>query len=591
MTASPLGPGSRGASRETPTTLRGAPGFDSPLLIDGLPSEVAFGFLGRVLPLTEPSELRLELHRLPTDRAMAILERAAAVVEAEIAGSSRASAGAQAAELERAVDHAGDLARRIAAREEALWEVGVLFVGRHRDPVEAERVRSELERRLTELGFRPRLPRYETAGALQPPDFGAPVDRPAGFYHYLPTSGLAAFFPFVEESVVEPGGILVGLLLDDGSPVLVNRWAHASHSWGLFGTTGSGKSFAAALWALRSRWMTPGLELVILDPLGEFVTFAERLGGAVVPLGARSPSAGRLNPLDPVTTGGDRAEKAGRVGTLVRALFPSLLDEEAAALDTALTRLFENGPRVPTFSDLVGEVVRVPGAPSRLVALLEVFTRGSLRHLDGPSTIAATGNPVVFDLRGVPEEQLPFHLAYLLDAVYGRIRAGGARKLVLVDEAHFLVRHRATAEFLDQTVRHVRHFGSGLLLASQNPEDFLAHEAGRSILRNLRASLLLRLTSVSPATREFFRLTDAEAEWLPRAALPREVGWSEGLFRMGESHLPLAILPTATELELLSEWMGSPVRGRGRGAGRPVLDGRSSPPTACLSPHIPERAR
>ncbi|EQD80620.1 conjugal transfer protein, partial [mine drainage metagenome] len=160
-----------------------------------------------------------------------------------------------------------------------------------------------------------------------------------------------------------------------------------------------------------------GVRTVILDPLGEFSGLAEALGGAVVRLGADARV--RLNPLDPVTTGGDRKEKAGRVGAILRALFPSLLDEETAALDASVTRLYERGPEVPTMGDLVDLIAADPKAPPRLAGLLEVFRSGSLAAVDGPTTIDPRAEVLTVDFRGIPENHLPFHLAYVLDWTYG----------------------------------------------------------------------------------------------------------------------------------------------------------------------------
>jgi len=175
--------------------------------------------------------------------------------------------------------------------------------------------------------------------------------------------------------------------------------------------------------------------------------------------------------------------------------------------------------------------------------------------------------------RGVPEEHLPFHLAYVLEWVYGRLRTGERRRLVVVDESHFLVRHPPTAEFLDGLLRHVRHYRAGFLLLSQHPEDFLKSVAGRSILRNLRATLLFRLTNVSLEVREFFQLTNAEGEWLPRARLPREAGYSEALLRLGSAHLPIAVVASTPEFEFLRRNMTGtdvPLERNGPGA-----DGRA----------------
>jgi len=267
---------------------------------------------------------------------------------------------------------------------------------------------------------------------------------------------------------------------------------------------------------------------------------------------------GRLNPLDPVTTRGDLREKAARVGTMLRALFPSLRDEETAELDAAVTQLYERGPQVPTLRDLRDRVVERTGPSTRLATLLDVFRSGSLQALDGPTTARPTESIVSVDFQGVPDDQLAFHLTYVLDWAYGRLadRAGG--KILLVDEAHLLARHASTEEFLDRVVRHVRHFEAGVMVLSQSPDDFLTRPSGRSLLRNLYATAFLRLPEVSSETRTFFGLTNAEAEWLPRARLPRETGYSESLWRVGELHLPLAIVASTPEYEFLGATLGRP---------------------------------
>ncbi len=359
----------------------------------------------------------------------------------------------------------------------------------------------------------------------------------------------------MDETRLEPNGVLVGLALANASPVFLDRWSHASHSWGIFGTTGSGKSFAASLIALRTLWLRPETELFVLDPLGEYARFATAMGGTVVRLADRE--AGRLNPLDPETTGGDRREKAGRVGGMLRALFPSLKDEESAALDTAVSRLYARGNETPTFDDLLDEVRRLEPVPARLPALLEVFRSGSLRATNGPTTFRPETRTVAVDFSGVPDDQLPFHLAYVLDWVYGRLRRHPGPKLVLLDEAHLLARHEATAEFLDRVVRHMRHFDAGLLLVTQNPDDFLARACGRSLLRNLFATAFFRLPEVSPEARAFFQLGAAEAEWLPKARLPRDAGYSESVWRIGEWHLPLAVVASTPEYEFLNSVLGT----------------------------------
>jgi len=537
---------------EDSTTDRVGHRYRAPLLVRELPPEVAFGFLERILPTTEPLELRLELLRIPPEQALAMVERARTVAEVELTEPGR---GAESSRLEVERTSSRELGLAIARRSQELWRVGLSFVATGSGRVRVEAVRTRLSDRLTALGFRPHIPRYEVSETLRAGEPGLPGARPRGYWHTLPSDGVASLFPFGDETLLEPGGILVGLALADASPVFLDRWSHASHSWGIFGTTGSGKSFAAALYLLRSRWLRPDLDLIVLDPLGEFSEFVRSLGGEVVRLA--DPEAGRLNPLDPVTTGGDRSEKAARVTATLRALFPSLRDDEAAHLDSAVSRLYGRGPDVPTYDDLIAEVERDPSADGRLRTLLEIFRTGSLKSVNGPTTFRTDASPLSIDLSGVAEDHRAFHLTYWLDWTYGRLRERAGPKLVLVDEAHLLVHHGPTADFLDRVVRHVRHFGAGLLLLSQNPDDFLSTPSGRSTLRNLYATALLHLPEVSREARAFFGLTGDEAEWLPKARLPRSAGYSESLWRVGELHLPLAIVASTPEYEFLLRSLGS----------------------------------
>jgi hypothetical protein len=542
----------RDTMREAATWTRIGRGYRAPLLVRQFPPELPFGFLGRVLPTTEPVELMVEVHRVLPARALEILHGARAVAEAELATGGN---GRPTSELEVERDAAEQFGRAVARRTQELWKVGLRFVALGPSRPRVEAIRARLTERLSSFGFRTRLPRYEVRSALAAPELAGAEPRPTGYWQTLPTDGIAALYPFVDESVLEPGGVLVGLALSDASPVFLNRWDHPSHSWAIFGTTGAGKSFAAALYLLRTRWMRPDVDLTILDPLGEFSGFVRALRGTVIELaGGR---AARLNPLDPVTTGGDRREKSARVGTMLRALFPSLEDTESAMLDSAVTRLYERGPAVPTFADLIAEVDGDHRSTGRLPTLLEVFRSGSLRHCSGPTNVALGSGPVSVDFRGVPDDQLAFHLSYLLDWAYGRMRDRPGVKLLLIDEAHLLVRQPATAEFLDRVVRHLRHFGAGVLLLSQTPEDFLGNDEGGATLRNLDAIGFLRLPEVSETVRKFFGLTPAEGEWLPKARMPRDAGYSESLWRIGELHLPLAVIASTPEYEFLRRTLGA----------------------------------
>ena len=60
----------RGPTTEAASWVDREGRIDASLLLPELPSEVAFGCLGRLMPTSLVSELRLQLHRIPAPRAL-----------------------------------------------------------------------------------------------------------------------------------------------------------------------------------------------------------------------------------------------------------------------------------------------------------------------------------------------------------------------------------------------------------------------------------------------------------------------------------------------------------------------------------------
>ncbi|MCI4317803.1 MAG: hypothetical protein L3J96_04630, partial [Thermoplasmata archaeon] len=134
-----------------------------------------------------------------------MLHSASAVASAEISDGS-GSRGARPAELEVEGESANDLGRRVAAREQDLWRFGVSLHALGTTRTRAERIREEIGRRLQSLGFRTRVPRFEAEPATSAPDLNGTETRPRDYWHVLHTDGVGAFFPFLDETVAEPGG-------------------------------------------------------------------------------------------------------------------------------------------------------------------------------------------------------------------------------------------------------------------------------------------------------------------------------------------------------------------------------------------------
>lgn len=489
----------------------------------------------RIRPLSETTALQ----RVQDDRAN---------TEAELA-ALRSDADPRYAGLRIEAEGLERIEEDVVSRRTRLWDVllGMEGLGPSaRASVRAsERVRGALEQQ----GFRFCSSDFRARELIEGSRPGS--DPARDLFHTMPEEGAAALLPLWEDQLAEPQGVLVGLHARHGTPQIVNRFAHPSHSSAIFGETGSGKSYASALGWLRLRWFHPDLSIFVLDPLGGLARVVGALGGRVLVVGDGTLA---LNPLDPATTGGDPRTKTTQVGVMFRALFPSLSDEEVATLDTTLYRLFSSGrpgSAPPLLRDLARALEQLRPRPDRLLQLLGRATLGSLRGLDRPTSIDVCAQVLGFDLSRVTATELPFFLTLLLDLVYAEIRRRPGPKLVVLDEAHYLARSPATATFLDHLVRHVRHYRAGLELLSQDPEDFLRDETGRAILSNLDHLLLLHLKDGGAKLAPTLDLSTEELDFVRRAALPGRAGYSEALFVSSIARLPLAVVSSDAEHELL----------------------------------------
>ncbi len=513
-----------------------------------------------------PLDTVLRLRPVALEEGLRDLREDRTHLESELA-SLRGERDPRALPLAQAAEGCRRLEEELLRRSTRLWDV---LVGlRQREGLRpGEPTLQETVRELEGIGVRTWRSRWRALPACSSLSPGAPA--PSEWFHRLEEEGLAALLPLWEDPSPDREGPLLGAHAFHGTPIYLDRFRHPHHSSVIFGETGSGKSYASALGILRSRWARRGLSVFVLDPLGGLARVLEALGGVVIAPGSPGSS---LNPLDPATTGGDRRLKMATVGVLWRTLFPSLRDEEVARLDVALGQLYEERPgETPRLSDLLAVLEGELPVGDRLLSLLSRAVRGSLSELDRPTSVDLSAKLCAFDLSAVSPGELPFFLTLTLDFVEEELRRRPGEKLVVVDEAHYLMM-AGTAGFLDHLVRHVRHYRAGLELLSQNPGDFLASPAGRSILMNVDHLLLLRLKDGGRGLKTLFPLREEEIALVKGAPLPREHGWSGGLLLTGETALPVHVIASGEEGRLLDAAFAAERRSRAARA----LGGGSEP--------------
>jgi hypothetical protein len=107
----------------------------------------------------------------------------------------------------------------------------------------------------------------------------------------LDSESLAASLLHSASDLYEPSGHLYGRARTTGAPIVLDRFAHASHNAIVLGQTGTGKTMFTG--AEMARCFMRGIRVLGVDPLGDYRRLTEAVGGTYVELGA----SGGLNPF------------------------------------------------------------------------------------------------------------------------------------------------------------------------------------------------------------------------------------------------------------------------------------------------------
>ena len=375
----------------------------------------------------------------------------------------------------------------------------------------------------------------------------------------MDTTSLATTFPFSTAALTANQGVLYGLNEHDGSLVIFDRFSLENANSVVFGKSGGGKSFLVKLETLRSLMF--GSEVFIIDPEGEYQALTEALGGEFVEFSFSSPV--KINPFD---LSGVREEGENELGlkilslhSLMRVVMGELSASEDAILDKALVQTYSQkgitpDPETqikepPLMEDLYKVLIGMEDAEAQgLAERLERFIKGSLAGVFNQKSNLDIKNPfTVFCIRDLEAELRPIAMFIVLDFIWTRIKREQKRRLLVVDEAWYLMKHPDSANFLYSIAKRARKYYLGLTTITQDVEDFLESEHGKPIITNSSIQILLKQ---SPAAidkiAEVFYLSGGEKHFL----LSCEVG--EGLFFAGANHVAMRVVASAQEHELVT---------------------------------------
>lgn len=375
----------------------------------------------------------------------------------------------------------------------------------------------------------------------------------------MDTTSLASTFPFSSATLTQDKGIMYGINQQNGSLIVFDRYSMENANEVVLGTSGAGKSYLIKLAAMRQFMF--GTEVIVIDPEGEYESLAKNVGGEFVSFTPSAPI--KINPFD---LSGIYQESENELGlkilslhALLKIVLGQLDPTHDAILDKAFMETYRQkgittDPNTqkrepPLMEDLYKVLLGMEDAVSRDLALrLEKFIKGSLSGIFNQQSNFDIKNPfTVFSIRALEGELRSIAIHVILDFVWTRIRKTLKKRLLIIDEAWYIMKYEDSASFLYGMAKRARKYFLALTTATQDVQDFLATDYGKAILSNSSIQMLLKQspTEIDNIVKTFY-LSDQEKQFL----LSVNVG--EGLFFAGLNHVALKVVAAPFENEIIT---------------------------------------
>ena len=407
----------------------------------------------------------------------------------------------------------------------------------------------------------------------------------------LPSVTIAGMYPFVFDSVKDPGaGTLLGMDRS-GGVILYNQFLFQIKKENnrnnaniiILGTSGSGKSTAAKL-LLRTH-LRNGLKCVCIDPEGELGEMVNMMKGDFLDLG-KGGDFGMINPLEIVVDVDETEIEQGLGYTVLTRTLQQLkafmkyynpsIEEDVLTLfseivqdtykrykidyETDFTKL--TSADFPTFDDVYatikGRLLSMTDATRErdVMEKLELKIRPLIKELryyfTGHTTLQINSDFIVFNIKEImnSDENIKNALFFnILKYAWGLCLDKDINTVMMVDEAHVLLsnHNELGAEFLSQIQRRARKYNTGTIVITQQPTDFAAPNLimhGKAIFDNASSYLIMNLRK--QAVDDLSKLIDLNETEMERIKYYNQ---GEGLLICGNRRMNMTVIATQEELD------------------------------------------
>ncbi len=197
--------------------------------------------------------------------------------------------------------------------------------------------------------------------------------------------------------------------------------------------------------------------------------------------------------------------------------------------------------------DLKWVLETMEGAKS-LVQRIEKFTDGIFAGIFSNETNVDLGDGLqVFSVRDLDDVLRPIAMYVILNHIWNKVRSSKKKRMMVIDEAWYIMQHEYSAKFLFWLVKRARKYGLGVTTITQDVEDFISSPYGKPIVTNSSILLLLKQSPASiDMLQNIFKLTEQEKYILLNAAV-----W-QGLFFAGTEHVWIQVVASYYEEQIIT---------------------------------------
>ena len=407
----------------------------------------------------------------------------------------------------------------------------------------------------------------------------------------IPSPTIAAMYPFIFDSIKDPGlSVLLGVDFS-GGVILFNQFLYQIRKENnrnnanmiILGTSGSGKSTAAKL-LLRSH-IRNGCQIVAIDPENELEEIANTFGGDIIDIG-KGGDFGLINPLEIIIDADEEEINQGLGYTVLTRTLQSLkafmryydpsIEEDVLnmfsevvqdtykrfGIDFNTNFTTFTSEDYPTLSDVyatvkgrvmsITEQTREKDILQRLEIKIRPLTKELKFYFDGKTTITADSDFLVFNIKEFMNSDTNVRNALffnILKYAWGLCLDADVNTILMVDEAHVLLsnNNEQGADFLGQVQRRARKYNTGTIIITQQPSDFSSEAIitqGKAIFDNASYYLVMGLRK--QAVEDLSLLIDLNEN--EKDSIKR-YSQGEALFVCGNRRMRINVVVTKDELE------------------------------------------